>query len=746
MVNGKRVTKPPIYVFTTGPLAGGEVFRRRQDGVVYLHRYDGTVITHYPDGTRFTTRMVITEKDSPLAARDARASMRARSSISTSNVYDTPLPAEERGEAEEEEEDEEDEEEEEMVNEKQEVKAPKKNRRSAEPPKLAAKPRVKVKEKKKKETEEEEEETPAEPIEAPEEDEEFSDWVFVGLKYMIEHPNYSTVLFNSLSGNVHLKLPHGEWIRVFADGNVRISTEDQYCLDVDKNRAILSYPPCAKGPGSLPNLTAIRLWHAATREPEPEPVPEPVPAEEPVPSVEPSEPQEPDESEPPPQEENEKGPQKKKSRNVHHGKTLHPKVKAREGKHKNRATRLANLPAQSETKSVNATSNMDGQVESAEGESKKQSNAGNEESAKTDPASSAFPAETVPNATDPSPEPSLRVGFSSLNEFLEFNDENTFCKSVDSWDNRFLMTVYGKTVVDKTKKEESSAEASVQKLIETLSEHSNLPKKYISGILKNTSSENLQNAARRLQSIRKGYSDCCSGNLPNTKIFVVKRDLTAFQYLQKSQVDDEVTKAYGSRESMVIVDPVPKRQPRKFITIMRPVEEMDEPHGMWTRPYIEPMFRPRGVTNKHLVISTPNDLRWFGYTLKAAHGKRPKFVPAPKEVYKAKRSLSVRPDVQSVEMQPRMSETPEEAVRRQTKAKSLEVAESYQSVNMTNGPPGDDVSDPIKLSDEEGYFEEGDEEEMASEEEEEMTPRQSLKPESDKGKKKSPNIKVKLIC
>jgi hypothetical protein len=99
--NGHRIPQEPIYVFTSGVMPNGEVFRRRQDGVVYLHRFDGTVITHYPDGTRFTSRMVILK----------------------------------------------------------------------------------------------------DPVE------DFEDWVFVGLKVMVEHPIYAAVIFNSLSGNIHIRMP-----------------------------------------------------------------------------------------------------------------------------------------------------------------------------------------------------------------------------------------------------------------------------------------------------------------------------------------------------------------------------------------------------------------------------------------------------------------------------------------------------------------------------------------------------------
>lgn len=709
VINGTKVAQPPIYVFTTGPLAGGEVFRRRQDGVVYLYRYDGTVITHYPDGTRFTTRMVIMEKDTPAPPTPPPKSPQpvnseAEGMEASREKFQKNLPQyeEEEGEGEEE------------TELQQGDKVP-------QPEVLQI---------------------------DDDEDEEFSDWVFVGLKYMIEHPNYSTVLFNTLSGNVHLKLPNGEWVRVFADGNIRVSTEDQYSLDVDDSRALLSYPPCSTGKGSLPNLTSVRLWHAAplgSKPAEGEPVESSlqVPAEEDAGGLaavaeEPvrRESQNLTIVEPEGEHEHKDHPTAKKKSKAHHGKNIHPKVKQREGAKKSRATRLSkkSITGSETQKEVGALPSEDiGRRLSKD--LKEEPATVNEIPMQTqEPGIPQFGAqeESQPNPTVNVSRPSLREKGDNLSEFLKFNDETTFCKSVDSWDNRFLMNVYGGTVVDKMEREKGSGDMSKQQLIDALSEHSQLPKAFISGILKNTSSVNLDSAARRLQSIRKNYHDSCSGGLPNTKIFVVKRDLTAFQYLQKSQVNEVVTKAHGSRESMVIVDPVPRRNPRKFITIMRPVEEMDEPHGMWTRPYIEPIFRPRGVTNKHLRVATPNDLRWFGYILNSAHAKRPKFVPEPKEVYKEKRSLE-RMESMQTRMPFRSSSDSNQVTRgRSMDDGTIAVTEDPSMYDNETGarPTVDDMrqqsSSKVKISDEEeGYSGEEEEEDEEGEEEEDVGKKRS---------------------
>lgn len=92
--------------------------------------------------------------------------------------------------------------------------------------------------------------------------EELDGWVVVGLKYMIEHPNYCGVIFNTLSGNSHIRLPLGDWVRIFADGTCKVNTTDNYSMDVDKYRAVLSYPPCGDGDLNIPNLTAVKLWHS----------------------------------------------------------------------------------------------------------------------------------------------------------------------------------------------------------------------------------------------------------------------------------------------------------------------------------------------------------------------------------------------------------------------------------------------------------------------------------------------------
>ncbi|ODM95833.1 hypothetical protein Ocin01_10838, partial [Orchesella cincta] len=543
VVNGKKVSSNPIYVFTTGPLSGGEIFRRRQDGVVYLHRYDGTVITHYPDGTRFTTRMVVQENPS----------------------------------------------------------------------------------------------------------EEFDDWVFVGLKYMIEHPNYCTVLFNTLSGNAHLKLPHGEWIRIFADGNIRITATDEYTLDVDKNRAILSYPPCQMGKQAMPNMTSVRLWHTGAGSSKPQQAKEQEnatvlsPAKlienlnlaETASTAATAELQRKRQSSPLAGKKASRRNVPERDRAKSHAKIRQKDPSAR----KLRGTRIAsNMQIDKDKRKSRSPS--PGQVES----SPITPIPFQDETTNAEGGDAQGGTETPKEVEQPETEQetdgtTLRSGDDDdVGEFLKFENESTLCKSADSWDNRFTMDLYGGIVVDKMKQEEMQ-EQTAQQLIDSLVEHSTLPKDYFAGILRNTSSEHLVTAAKRFRSIKQSYLESCSGSLPNTKIFVVKRDLTGFQFMQKAVVDDIVTKAYGSQESMVIFDPLPKRQPRKFITVMRPVDEDEHPHGMWTRPYIEPMFRPKAVTNKHLRIANPNDLRWFGYVLSAAHAKRPRFMPDAKNLFKLQKLM-----------------------------------------------------------------------------------------------------------
>ncbi|CAL8143106.1 unnamed protein product [Orchesella dallaii] len=459
---------------------------------------------------------------------------------------------------------------------------------------------------------------------------------------MIEHPNYCTVLFNTLSGNAHLKLPHGEWIRIFADGNIRITATDEYSLDVDKNRAILSYPPCEMGRQSVPNMTSVRLWHTGSV-PKPQmkgqenaTVPSPAKLIETLTETEgklgaTESLQQKRASSP-------LGGKKSSRRNFEREKSKsHAKIRQKDpAARKLRGTRIASAiqvgdkgksrspsPGQVDSSSVSPGTGQDEANEGDAGGAQGETGAPKEVDADVE-QSNAQEAEG----------PTLRNGEDDdVGDFLKFDNESTLCKSVDSWDNRFTMDLYGGIVVDKTK-QENKQEQSTQQLIDSLAEYSALPKDYFAGILRNTSSEHLITAAKRFRSIKQSYMESCSGSLPKTKIFVVKRDLTGFQFMQKGVVDEIVTKAYGSQESMVIFDPLPKRQPRKFITVMRPVDEDEHPHGMWTRPYIEPMFRPKGVTNKHLKIANPNDLRWFGYVLSAAHARRPQFMPDAKNLFK----------------------------------------------------------------------------------------------------------------
>lgn len=203
------------------------------------------------------------------------------------------------------------------------------------------------------------------------------------------------------------------------------------------------------------------------------------------------------------------------------------------------------------------------------------------------------------------------------------------------------MDVYGETFVDRIGKEEgeggeeegegSLLKLSAEELVKTLSEHCGLTRDFLSGMLKTTSSDALNTALKRVAALKKTPVERC-GVVTPTKIIVVKRNLSGYEFLKESQVEGIMNKAKNCLASMVLVDPLPSRDPRKYITIMEPVKEFATPQGMWTNTYREPTFRPALATNKHLKLAKlDSDLRWFGYVLeRVANTKRPNFISNPR--------------------------------------------------------------------------------------------------------------------
>jgi len=456
--------------------------------------------------------------------------------------------------------------------------------------------------------------------------EEFEDWVFVGLKYMVEHPNYSSVIFNTLSGNVHLRLPYGDWARVFSDGAIRLSTSDRYSMDVDKSRAVLSYPPCSPGAGEIPNLTAVKLWHAAPEIPH-------VKLDDPQPGTDPNA-----ASLTAPQNEE----HKKHSQNTHKSKPKeelnlrtglhHVNVsKARPKMSKRKTTPVETLDGErlEEEQDGRALENTEFlEVPATEATTEQP---GEEEKIDVVLLRKSGPAMSVTNVNKPS-----SVKF-EIQEFLKFPDgSHLLCKAVDSWDNRFAVSTKGHVFVDKSPDLENRLEKFGADMLSALSDHCQLPKSYLSGILKTTSSENFSSASKRMNSLNGPRVDSCS-TVPQTRIFVVKRNMSGYEYLKKSQVDGLIKRSKSCRETMVVVDPLPNKEPRKLITMMEPVSQASAPHGSWTTSYREPVFRPKKVTSKNMKVAKAADLRWFGYVLSVAHEKRPKFFPRPRDLFLRKR-------------------------------------------------------------------------------------------------------------
>lgn len=453
-------------------------------------------------------------------------------------------------------------------------------------------------------------------------------WVVVGLKYMVEHPNYCNVIFNTLSGNAHIRLPLGDWVRVFADGTMKVTTTDNYSMDVDKNRAVISNPPCGDGNASIPNLTAVKLWHASEFA---------TPTEETAHDSQKTSADTESHLDLESEQTNAKlsldsDGKRSSLHDTHSGSNKSIKVKPMKMSPDGKKTRgpkpTKPLGSTKSLRSVKKRTSKDDEDkksitlegldgEALEEESYHEEEDNDEEEMEGDDASGEH------NMEDTFEQSKDHKKFEIL-DFLQFTDTTLLCKAVDSWDNRFAVDVYGETIVDRA--EESAPRFSTEELINTLSKHCQLPKEFVSGILRTTSSDDLATATRRIAALKKAPIDACATGA-STKIFVVKRNLSSYEYLKEGHVEAAVNKARMVRDAMVMIDPLPSRDPRKYITIMQPVAESASPRGTWTNNYREPTFRPTITTNKQLQVANRDDLRWFGYVLTGANAKRPKFIP-----------------------------------------------------------------------------------------------------------------------
>lgn len=470
---------------------------------------------------------------------------------------------------------------------------------------------------------------------------------------MVEHSNYSTVIFNTLSGNLHIRLPQGIWTRVFADGSVKLSTIDNYTMDIDKNVAVLSFPPSPAGDVNIPNLTSVKLWHSKDQ-------PQPPTATEPsvrTPKSNKSKAEsEPSEDGVPkhnklkansesgakkPKRTSESGEDgnilkqrtsttkmKPSQANIEQGGARKPKRKSERNSILRKSIRDS---ASNPRKSFNSGGSKTLTVQGLDGELLEEEEGAHEHE---DYFGAEEEDETHNDSISDKSKSSKKF---EIQEFLQFTDSSLLCKAVDSWDNRFAVDIYGETIVDKGSLMDKNIDQSAEELLKSFAEHCELPQEYVSGILRMTSSDDLATAAKRITALKQLPAES-TGQLPMTKMFVVKRDMSGYEYFKKGQVDKLMSRAKGCRDSMVIVDPLPNREPRKFITIMEPISEIDKPSGMWTNNYREPVFRPRVLTNKHLQISKFDDLRWFGYVLMSAHKKIPKFFSSIRDNYLKKKS------------------------------------------------------------------------------------------------------------
>jgi len=456
---------------------------------------------------------------------------------------------------------------------------------------------------------------------------------------MIEHPNYATILFNTLSNNIHIRLPHGEWARVFSNGGIKVSAVDNYSLDVNSLRAVLCQPPCDVGKDKkMGNFTSVRLWHEGSGKPAQDSLEKKTPGSQPFNiSAEP---------------EGEEEPAKRKSSLRMQGisKTLMiPVINPDEN---NRVTRGGRPSLVMDPKSTHSLKNI---VKEGEHIISAHSLVGTKVSTFGISEQNMSAEQRVPDeAKLGEAKKSIDIAAMEFEEFLSFNDDFSLCRSLDSWDNRFALDIYGESVVNKSENLINRMSISNKELVRTLSDYCKVPESYVSGILRTTSSEEVFTIAKKIHAARQPAMLC--NHLPDTKIFIMKRDMSGHQFLQKAEVDRIVYSAKACKDAIVIEDPIPNLDNRKYVTVMKPVGDAENPSGIWTGAYREPVFRPRYLPNKEVKIVKPVNLRWFGYILEKAHTQRPKYCPTPKSLFLKKKNDAL---ISSEEKSPKLPEPPE---------------------------------------------------------------------------------------
>jgi hypothetical protein len=221
-----------------------------------------------------------------------------------------------------------------------------------------------------------------------------------------------------------------------------------------------------------------------------------------------------------------------------------------------------------------------------------------------------------------------------IDAFLKFTDVWTMCKAVDSYDNRFAMDLFGNMIVDKGKSYEEKSCNATENIFKELSTSFQVPEKIMSEIMTTASKKKERQGAKGNRSKPKCSSTVSTEECdkrPRTRIFVVKRDLSGYEYLKSSSVNRMIKKAKKLPESIVVADTLPNN--RKFLTIMEPIRNCENPHGLWNNKYREPVFRPRYLCNRTLRVARPEELRWFAQILANAHTKRGNHFPSPKDKY-----------------------------------------------------------------------------------------------------------------
>ncbi|CAG7835532.1 unnamed protein product [Allacma fusca] len=451
---------------------------------------------------------------------------------------------------------------------------------------------------------------------------DFEDWVVVGMKYMIEHPNYAPVIFNTLSGNAHIRLPQGEWVRVFGDGSSRIAVDEDFKLDVDQYRAVTSCPPISHLLSDIPNLTVVKLYHfqgflSASNSPS-----QTYTAGEWLGEDEYGE------DAPPPYDLK----RQLSKRQSFAGETTRGLMEQ---------NLRPSIPAKHVAPTGKKASTKTAVVNEAEDEFPGEFPGEYEYLGEYDLPEVPVPSEMTseqsktkePITTNPSVWCMEDTGKQfEVDSFLQFTDLWTLCKAIDSYDNRFAMDLFGNMIVDKGINYEEKSCTSTSDIVKELSNSFQLPKQTLSEMMTSSSKRKLRRKSKKDSLSKCPPAEVCDKR-PKTRIFVVKRDLSGYEYLKLSFVNRMIKKAKQVPEAVVVAEPLPNKEKRKFITIMEPIRNCQNPHGIWKNNYREPVFRPRYLCNKDFRIARPDELRWFAQILANAHTKRGNYFLSPKEKY-----------------------------------------------------------------------------------------------------------------